>query len=309
MKRILQGKPLGQPLHTLLVHMPIGLLVFSFILDIANLPKTYSSPSVPLATCIFYMMGLGLIGMIIASIPGLVDYTSIRSDSASKNTARIHLWTNAVAFVLFAGSFFMRLTTPTRIGPPLAPFALSMFGVGFLGFAGYLGGQMIYQDGVGVGRHRRSGKAPVRTITPIGRRDDYVVVAKIEDLEDRQTLRVDIDGTIVAVARVDGQYYAFQEFCTHRFGPLSEGCFKDGQVMCPWHRSKFDMRTGNVTQSPAKSSINVYDVQVRDGQILVRAGEQPRRLPAELRPGMPQEQSWKPSEADELRRRNPNFTD
>jgi nitrite reductase/ring-hydroxylating ferredoxin subunit/uncharacterized membrane protein len=303
MKRLLEGKPLGQTLHTLLVHMPIGLLVFSFVLDIINLPRQKLSPSVPLAICSFYMIGLGLIGMVIAAIPGLVDYTAIRADSPAKRKGWTHLWVNALAFLAFSGSFLTRWTATNRVGPAVTPFALSVFGVGFLGFAGYLGGQMIYHDGIGVGRHRRTGKTPLRTLVPTSRKDDYVAVAKVGDMQDRQTLRVDVNGTIVAVARVDGEYYAFQEFCTHRFGPLSEGCFKDGQVMCPWHRSMFDMRTGQVMQGPAKMPIKTFEVMVRNGEVLVRTVPK-RRVPStEARPGTMAEQAWKSAEEEERRQR------
>jgi nitrite reductase/ring-hydroxylating ferredoxin subunit/uncharacterized membrane protein len=277
MKRLLEGKPLGQPLHPLLVHLPIGLLVLSYIMDLINLPVTGQNPSVPLATCSFYMLGLGLIGMVVAAVPGLADYTSIRADSPAKRQAWIHLWINAMAFLTFGGSFLSRWLAANRIGPPVVPVGLSTFGIGFLGFAGYIGGQMIYRDGIGVGRHRRTGRTPRHTLVPTDQQQDgYVVVARVGELMDRQTLRVDVNGTIMAIAHVDGQYYAFQEFCTHRFGPLSEGCFKDGKVMCPWHRSMFDMRTGQVAQGPAKMAIKTFEVKVRDGKVLVRAASAPK---------------------------------
>jgi nitrite reductase/ring-hydroxylating ferredoxin subunit len=99
-------------------------------------------------------------------------------------------------------------------------------------------------------------------------------------MQDGDSRRVDVDGTIVVIARQGGEYFAFQEFCTHRFGPLSEGTYENGTVMCPWHRSCFDMRTGEVKHGPAKEPINTYPVRAgADGivQVLVQPGRQKAR--------------------------------
>ena len=59
------------------------------------------------------------------------------------------------------------------------------------------------------------------------------------------------------IARVNGELFALQEFCTHRYGTLSEGAIKDGQIECPWHRSCFDLRTGKVTAVGAATGLVV----------------------------------------------------
>jgi nitrite reductase/ring-hydroxylating ferredoxin subunit len=70
---------------------------------------------------------------------------------------------------------------------------------------------------------------------------------------------------------VKGQAYAFQEFCTHRHGPLSEGAFEGTDVICPWHCSKFDVRTGKVTAGPAKIDLRTFRVEEREGKIWIEA--------------------------------------
>ena len=80
-------------------------------------------------------------------------------------------------------------------------------------------------------------------------------------------MRVDINGVVVAIARVDQALYAFQEFCTHRFGPLSEGEVRGCEVVCPWHNSRFDVRTGKVIKGPAKVDLRIFRVETREGKI------------------------------------------
>jgi nitrite reductase/ring-hydroxylating ferredoxin subunit len=66
-------------------------------------------------------------------------------------------------------------------------------------------------------------------------------------------------GTIV-VFNVDGVFYATQNECTHKLGPLNEGALEGCIVECPWHGSKFDVCTGQVTLGPAKQPLKTYRV-------------------------------------------------
>jgi nitrite reductase/ring-hydroxylating ferredoxin subunit len=73
----------------------------------------------------------------------------------------------------------------------------------------------------------------------------------------------------IVVARTADGYAAFDDRCTHRGGPLSDGVLACGVVQCPWHGSQFDVRTGDVRHGPATSGIETYEVDVRDGRIRV----------------------------------------
>jgi nitrite reductase/ring-hydroxylating ferredoxin subunit len=141
--------------------------------------------------------------------------------------------------------------------------------------SGYLGGTLVYDDDIAAGRHRRPGATAERTIVASGQASagGLVAVADADSLAGSETLRIEVDGTVMTIANVGGECSAFQESCTHRFGPLSEGALLDGEIECPWRRSRFTMRTGNVTHSPAKIDLKTLDVAVRDGKILVSTGE------------------------------------
>jgi nitrite reductase/ring-hydroxylating ferredoxin subunit len=43
----------------------------------------------------------------------------------------------------------------------------------------------------------------------------------------------------------------------------------NGEIECPWHRSRFDMRTGRVTQGPAKENLKIFSAKILDGKIAV----------------------------------------
>jgi nitrite reductase/ring-hydroxylating ferredoxin subunit/uncharacterized membrane protein len=283
-KHLLQGRPFGHPLHPILNHFPIALFVLSLLLDVATLfgyggselfdgPDFFGNRGNPLMVAAFYTMALGVVMGVLAAITGLADYLDIRADHPGKRNATLHMNLNLAMLVLYALNLNLRNGDLGGGSTPILPFVLSLVGVGILSVSGYLGGQLVYDEGVGVGRHLRKADVPQQTVKVLSSRagdDGFVAVANEGALSEGETLRVQVDRVVMAVARVEGKTYAFQEFCTHRFGPLSEGNFHGHEVQCPWHQSCFDVRTGKVTQGPAKVDLNVYESKVEGGKILVR---------------------------------------
>lgn len=280
LKDILEGKPLRTPLHPALVHLPVALFPLSVLLDVAS--WLFPHAGLFLVRGAFLALAGGLVTAIFAAVFGMIDYTEIRSDHPAKKTATLHMVLNLVAvglFALGAGLRFGDLET-ARTAP--LPLAISLLALGVLGYSGYLGGHLVYNDGIGVGRHRRDTRLPESTVAASAAGAPSVPVGDASALREGETLRADIDGTIVTVARVGGQVCAFQEFCTHRFGPLSEGKLEGHNVVCPWHRSSFDVRTGHVTSGPAKINLRTFRAEIRDGRIWIEAPkpELPARPPA-----------------------------
>lgn len=269
MKAFLEGKPFGHPLHPIVVHYPIGLFVLSFLFDLAGLITEKNW----LVRGAFFALAGGVGAALLAAIPGFVDWSDIRRDHPAKRTATTHLVLNLAAVGLYALNAILRWPDRDASETPALPFVLSLAGIGLISISGYLGGSLVYDNGIGVGRHRRKTPTPRRTIEAPGVPADQglVPIAAAERLMEGETLRVAVDGLVVTVARIDGEFAAFQEFCTHRYGPLSEGRLCDGQVECPWHQSRFDVRTGKVTQGPAKVDLRVFPVVVRDGHVSIRS--------------------------------------
>jgi nitrite reductase/ring-hydroxylating ferredoxin subunit len=100
--------------------------------------------------------------------------------------------------------------------------------------------------------------------------DDFVKVAESKDIEPSTMKVVDIEGEKVCVINIEGNYYAIGNVCTHMGGPLNEGTLEGFEVECPWHGSKFDVRSGQPTKPPARQPVSSYEVKVQDNNILVR---------------------------------------
>ena len=100
--------------------------------------------------------------------------------------------------------------------------------------------------------------------------DDFVKVAETKDIQTSQMKEVQIDGQDVCIANVDGKYYAIGNVCTHEGGPLADGVLEGYEVECPWHQSRFDVRTGEVRGPPASESEPTYEIKVDGNSILVK---------------------------------------
>jgi uncharacterized membrane protein len=132
LKDLLQGKPLGHPLHPVLVHLPIGLFALSLLFDIAS----YIVGGTVFVQGAFYTMVLGVFMGLVAAVPGLADWSEIRLDHPGKKTANVHLALNVVAIGIYIISASLRLNTLSLTATPLPSFIFSIVGMGLIGVWG-----------------------------------------------------------------------------------------------------------------------------------------------------------------------------
>jgi nitrite reductase (NADH) small subunit len=97
----------------------------------------------------------------------------------------------------------------------------------------------------------------------------FVTVAKTQELAPDQGKLVEINRKRIALFNVGGRYYAIDDMCPHRGGPLSKGEIAGTTVVCPWHDASFDLATGAVTRSPAETGVAVYAVRVEGEDISI----------------------------------------
>jgi 3-phenylpropionate/trans-cinnamate dioxygenase ferredoxin component len=97
----------------------------------------------------------------------------------------------------------------------------------------------------------------------------FVRVARTDELTLGQGRLVQINDKRIALFNVGGHYYAIDDVCPHRGGPLSEGELEGAAVVCPWHGAMFDLATGEVTRSPAAAGVVTYAVRVEGEDIAI----------------------------------------
>ncbi|HVS73637.1 MAG TPA: DUF2231 domain-containing protein [Phycisphaerae bacterium] len=303
----LEGRPFGHPLHPLLSHVPLGLWLLGLGLDVTAVASTDRVDWAIRGA--YYVLLIGSAVAIITLITGINDFLDIREDHPAQRSALFHMALMIPATLLFI--FDVVVHYGWLQGRDIGAFALALSSAGYVLalIGGYLGGLLVYDHGIAVGRHRRLRKLPQNTIhepraqflpeagaeipaaqlpvTPaapgaaaLG--PDFYPVVPESALPEGATLRVEVEGYVLVLVRAQGRIFAVQEFCTHRCGPLSEGTVHGINIQCPWHNSCFDLSTGEPTHGPAKVPLKTFETAVRNGIIQVRiAGAAAERAEAE----------------------------
>ena len=79
-----------------------------------------------------------------------------------------------------------------------------------------------------------------------------VVVGKTSEVQDGKLMHITAGGKEIVVTKLDGNYYAMDNVCTHAGADLHEGELSDNELTCPWHGAKWDVTTGNQIWFPQK---------------------------------------------------------
>jgi nitrite reductase/ring-hydroxylating ferredoxin subunit len=94
-------------------------------------------------------------------------------------------------------------------------------------------------------------------------RKDEIPVGSIREFQ--------VDGKTLAIANVGGTFYAIDNTCLHRGGPLAQGPLSGKVVTCPWHAWQYDVTTGKVVQNPA-AGVACYALELRGEDIFADVG-------------------------------------
>ena len=130
------------PIHPMLVPVPIGCFIVSFICDLLFV---LGAGATHWASIAFWTMLFGIAGAVVAAVPGVIDMLSLKG--TPKKLALTHMGLNVSIVVLYAMNFGMRLNGGAIAGLPLA---FSIIAIGLLVASGWLGGHMVYVHHVAV---------------------------------------------------------------------------------------------------------------------------------------------------------------
>ncbi|WP_460900681.1 non-heme iron oxygenase ferredoxin subunit [Paraburkholderia jirisanensis] len=98
----------------------------------------------------------------------------------------------------------------------------------------------------------------------------WLNVARLSDLTPEYPAACSVSGHRIAVYLVDGAVYATSNICTHQFALLSDGYLENGEIECPLHQGRFDVRSGKALCSPLTVDLATYEVEVRGDEVWIR---------------------------------------
>ena len=98
---------------------------------------------------------------------------------------------------------------------------------------------------------------------------EFVEVAKTHDLPTGRVMVRSVGDRRIALYHIPSGFYATDNTCPHRGGPLGEGDILLSEIVCPWHLWSFEIETGVCVGNP-DIRIATHDVRVDGDRILVR---------------------------------------
>ena len=101
-------------------------------------------------------------------------------------------------------------------------------------------------------------------------------VGHVDDITEGTMKKVQIgenEENFILLSKVNGKIYATGGKCSHYGAPLQMGYLDGYSVICPWHAAAFDVRTGELIQSPGQDAIPTYNTIIKQGRIFVSIPE------------------------------------
>jgi nitrite reductase/ring-hydroxylating ferredoxin subunit/uncharacterized membrane protein len=247
-------------IHPILIPFPIAFLTATVVCDVVGWFSGVGG---------WYRTGawLSIAGIgtaVLAAIPGFLDYLfSVPPNSSAQARATRHMMVNLTSVALFTCGWLLR-PDGAATEPGLLLVALEAAGLGLLMVGGWLGGTLVHRNFIGPEhRYARAGKWSEQRLED--RPGEALKVCPTDELEVDQMRLLHVGTKRIVLARTDNGYTAFQDRCTHKGGPLSDGVLICGRVQCLWHGSQFDVTTGQVKAGPAEEPIERYTIEERDG--------------------------------------------
>jgi len=96
---------------------------------------------------------------------------------------------------------------------------------------------------------------------------ELIQIANTEELAVGRAKAYSVSGRAIAVFHTPSGYFATDNTCPHRGGPLAEGTLEGNEITCPWHLWSFDVTTG-LCAGNSEIAIGTHELRV-DGQLIL----------------------------------------
>jgi nitrite reductase/ring-hydroxylating ferredoxin subunit len=97
----------------------------------------------------------------------------------------------------------------------------------------------------------------------------FIKAARHGDIPEGSGKTIEAGGRTLALFHSNGQFFAIDNACMHRGGPLGDGEVYGTRVVCPWHGWEYDFSTGCNVDDPSMK-LGCFTVKVEGDDILVQ---------------------------------------
>lgn len=99
--------------------------------------------------------------------------------------------------------------------------------------------------------------------------ENWIDVAPVDAFEREIVHTLDYEGTSIAVIRMDSEFYAVANVCTHDYELMEEDDLEGEELVCPRHGARFCIRTGAALSPPAVEDLDTFPIKVEANLVMV----------------------------------------
>lgn len=96
-----------------------------------------------------------------------------------------------------------------------------------------------------------------------------VKIAKTGDVKDGDGKVIYVNGKVLALFNLNGEFFVIDNTCLHKGGPLGEGELDGSVVTCPLHGWRYDVTSGACVFPATHLRVNSYKVNIKGEDIFV----------------------------------------
>lgn len=101
---------------------------------------------------------------------------------------------------------------------------------------------------------------------------NLIKVCEAAEVKPGEMLPIEVDELPpLALYNVDGEFYVTSNICTHAIAILTDGYLEGDTIECPLHGGAFNVRSGEATHFPCEEPLQTYEVEVKDGEVFIKA--------------------------------------
>ena len=99
---------------------------------------------------------------------------------------------------------------------------------------------------------------------------EWITVFNENSLMNGENSVIDVDGTDVAIFKIDDEFFAIEDVCSHDGTEIASGELDGDEIICPRHGARFCVKTGAVKSAPAYEDIHSYPVRIVEGMVQIK---------------------------------------
>jgi len=141
-----RARAAGHAMHPVLMVFPLGLLSTAVIFDVLF----FVTDDQRYATAAFFAIAAGVVGGVVASAAGILDWTKIPKGTRARRLGLLHGVGNEIVLVLFVVSWLVRRAEEGAHEPGVVAFLLALAAIALAGVTGWMGSELVERLGIGV---------------------------------------------------------------------------------------------------------------------------------------------------------------